>query len=178
MKVSSRARDAVRLVLEVARRGGTTTPVRLAEIAKVMGISRASLEQLAVALKCRMLVRGISGHNGGYVLARAADQITIGDVLHAVSGPTELASCALDGGACTEGDACECGLMWLVLKQRIDQALEQYTFADMLGESWAESVREEILALTGEPSSTRMTVDDLSARQYPERQWVRWETAP
>ena len=60
MKLSSSARHAVRLVLEVARRGGTHTPVPLSEIASVSGISTGFLEQLAIALKRHSLISGVT----------------------------------------------------------------------------------------------------------------------
>ncbi len=150
MKLSSSARHAVRLVLEVARRGGTQTPVPLSEIASVSGISTGFLEQLAIALRRHSLISGVSGRNGGYVLNRPPDKITIGDVLRAVIGPIDLAVCTADDDICMSSEFCESRLVWVLLKHRIHQVLNLYTFADMLEKNWVESVREEIQALTAE----------------------------
>ena len=151
MKLSSRSKHAVRLVLEVARRGGTATPVCLSEISSVSGTSRRFLEQLAIVLKRHSLICGVSGRNGGYVLARPADQITIGDVLRAAIGPIDLASCTADRDICMSSEFCECRLVWMLLKQHIHQVLDLYTFADILDKDWIGSVSEEIQAFAVEP---------------------------
>lgn len=138
----------MRLALEVARHGGDEQPVRLTHIAKLTGISRGFLEQLAIALKSHSLLRGVSGRNGGYLLARPADQITIGQVLNAVIGPINLSVCAAEPNLCMSSEFCECRLVWQLLRQRINDVLSEYTLADILDRNWAESVRNRLREAT------------------------------
>jgi Rrf2 family protein len=144
MKLSSRARHALRLALEVYRNGSEDKPVQLSEVSRITGISRGFLEQLAVALKSHSLIRGISGRKGGYVLARPADEITIGQVLTAVMGPVVLSVCTEDQSVCMSSEFCECRLVWQLLKQRIDEVLSKYTLADIASKNWIETIREQI----------------------------------
>ena len=81
MKLSARARYAVRLMVELLRNGGVDGPVQLSEIARLTGISRSFLEQLAIALKNHGLLYGICGRKGGYVIARPADEITLRHII-------------------------------------------------------------------------------------------------
>jgi len=116
----------------------------LSRIAKITGISRGFLEQLAIALKSHSLLRGVSGRNGGYLLARPADEITVGHVLNAVIGPINLAVCAADSNLCMSSEFCECRLLWLLLRQRINQVLGEYTLADILDKNWVKSIHTRL----------------------------------
>lgn len=142
MRLSSRARYAVRLTLEVHRRGHGGRPVRLSEISKVTNVSRRFLEQLAMTLKSHSILRGICGRNGGYVLGRAADEITVGDVLRAVTGPLELAVCTDEATDCMAAEFCEIRVIWMLLERRINEVLDDYTIADVLDKPSLEAVRE------------------------------------
>ncbi len=158
MKLSSRARHAVRLALEVARNGNQDEPVRLVEIAKKTGLSRGFLEQLACTLKSHSLLRGVCGRNGGYLLARSAGEITIGDVLHAVIGPLELSVCTLDDNTCMSSDFCECRLVWLLLQKRMTEILSEFTLADILDKDWMDTIRNQL-----KTKSSRELVSSLDA---------------
>jgi len=135
-------RYAVRLTLEVHRKGEIGKPVGLSEIAKVTNISRRFLEQLAMALKSHCILRGICGRNGGYVLGREAEDITIGDVMRAVTGPIELASCNEEPSDCMAAEFCESRVIWMLLEQRINDVLDEYSIADVLDRESLASIRE------------------------------------
>jgi Rrf2 family protein len=142
MKLSCRARYAVRLTLEVHRKGENGKPVGLSEVARVTNISRRFLEQLAMALKSHCILRGICGRNGGYVLGREADEITIGDVIRAVTGPIELASCNEEPSNCMAAEFCESRVIWMLLEQRVNDVLDEYSIADVLDRESLASIRE------------------------------------
>ena len=142
MRLSSRARYAVRLTLEVHRLGESGKPVRLSEVSRVTNISRRFLEQLAMALKSHCILRGFCGRNGGYTLGRPADEITIGDVVRAVTGPVELASCTEDPNDCMAAEYCESRVIWMLLEQRVNDVLNEYTIADVLDRKSLASIRD------------------------------------
>jgi len=146
MKLTSRARHALRLALEVSRLGGGERPVRLSEVSEVTGISKKFLEQLAMALKSHGLLRGISGRKGGYVLARPADRITIGEVLKAIMGPISLAVCTDEPSECMSSEFCECRMIWLLLEQRIRAVLDEFTLADISDAGWLGKIHAELEA--------------------------------
>jgi Rrf2 family protein len=142
MRLSSRARYAVRLTLEVYRLGKSGKPVGLPEVARVTNISRRFLEQLAMALKSHCILRGFCGRNGGYILGRPADEITIGDVMRAVTGPVELASCTEDPNDCMAAEFCESRVIWMLLEQRVNDVLDEFSIADVLDRTSLASIRD------------------------------------
>jgi Rrf2 family protein len=154
MRLSSRARRAVRLTLEVHRLGDGVKPVRLCEVARVTGISKRFLEQLAMALKHQSILRAICGRNGGYLLARDAGDITIGDVLRAVAGPVDLAAKHNDGdGAIGSGES---RVFWLLFEQRINQMLDEFTIADVLDRKSLRSIRETLELEKGKDDQSKV----------------------
>jgi Rrf2 family cysteine metabolism transcriptional repressor len=144
MKLSSRARHAVRLMLEISRLGDGEKPVQLSEVAKTTGLSKRFLEQLAISMKSHSLVTSVCGRKGGYLLARPGDEITIGNVLTAVMGPINLAVCAEDASLCLASEFCECRMIWVLLRERINSVLNEYTLADLLDKDWLETVRAQL----------------------------------
>lgn len=144
MKISSRARHAVRLVLEIARFSDGRTPVQLSEVARVTGLSRRFLEQIAIALKSHALLVGVCGRNGGYLLARPSEKITIGDVLAAVIGPIQLAACADAENLCMSSEFCTSRKVWALVQKRVNDVLDEYTIADLLDSRWLQQVDLEL----------------------------------
>ncbi|MCP4606018.1 MAG: Rrf2 family transcriptional regulator [Proteobacteria bacterium] len=144
MKISSRARHAVRLILEISRLGDGSNPVQLSEVAKITGLSRRFLEQLCILLKSHSLLIGVCGRNGGYLLARPSIEITIGDVLRAVIGPINLAVCAGDPTVCLSSEFCSSRMVWELLQKRINEVLDEYTIADLLDSKKMGSLRAQL----------------------------------
>ncbi len=134
----------MRLVLEVHRLGGTVAPVRLSEVARVTGISRRFLEQLALALKRHGLLGAVPGRRGGYYLARPAEQISIGDVITAAAGPISLAICVEYSDICMHAEYCECRLVWSLLQSRVDAVLAEHNIAELSSETALQAIRKEI----------------------------------
>jgi len=144
MKLSSRVRHAVRLVLEIARFSDGRTPVQLSEVAEITGLSRRFLDQLAVGLKSHGLIVAVRGRGGGYLLARQSEEISIGDVINAVDGPIQLATCAEDPHICMSSEFCSARVIWQLLQLRIDRTLSEYSIADLLDCARLKTIRAEL----------------------------------
>jgi Rrf2 family protein len=138
-------------MLEISRLGTEGKPVQLSQVAKTTGLSRRFLEQLAIALKSHSLVTSVCGRKGGYLLARSNDEISIGDVLTAVMGPINLAACAEDSSLCLSSEFCECRMVWVLLRERINGVLNEYTLADLLDKDWLATMRAQLPAQELEP---------------------------
>ncbi len=85
MKISSKGRYGLRCLVYMAM-GDLDIPLPLNVIADVQGISLLYLEQVFSALRKNGLVKSIKGSNGGYLLARSPDSITVGEVIKALEG--------------------------------------------------------------------------------------------
>jgi Rrf2 family protein len=68
-------------------------PVLIGDLAEQEAIPKKFLENILLALKHRGLVHSRKGPHGGYLLGKAPDQISIGDVIRALDGPLALVSC-------------------------------------------------------------------------------------
>jgi FeS assembly SUF system regulator len=86
------------------------------------------LKQLAHA----NLVVSFRGVNGGYRLARAADRITIAEVVTAMEGPIGMTECSAHAGLCGHEPHCGVRVNWQRINQAIAQALDSVTVADMI----------------------------------------------
>ena len=150
MKLSTRGRYALRLMLDIARNYVDGTPVSLTSVVERTGLSRGYLEQLAMALRTAGLLRGIAGRHGGYQLARPLDKIHLNDILEATIGPICIVNCIDEPETCLKSNDCECRLVYSLINDRIAQVLAEYSLADLLNEDRLAELRmlDETAAVT------------------------------
>ena len=90
MNISVKSEYALKAVFDLASQylaapgGASTSPVKIAEIAKRQKIPQKFLELILAGLKQSGFVDSRRGAEGGYLLARPPDSITVGEVLRAV----------------------------------------------------------------------------------------------
>ncbi len=84
MRISTKGRYAITAMLDLALNAKDGHKVTLADISEFQGISLSYLEQLFARLRQAKLVQGTRGPGGGYRLARAANEISITDIVIAV----------------------------------------------------------------------------------------------
>jgi Rrf2 family protein len=136
LRVSTRARYALRMMLDIARHSHDHGPVSLASISKRTEISKGYLEQVALALRSSRLLRSFVGRRGGYLLTAPPDQITIGHIFEALLGPTCLVDCVEDPSFCPRADYCECRVIYRMMNDRVQDVLRENTLADLLNPEW------------------------------------------
>jgi len=93
MKISTRSEYGIRLLLVLARSDGTA-PLSLSQIAHVEKLPHDYLEQLVGDLRRAELITASRGQSGGYRLGRAAEDISVADVVRAVEGSLMEMPCA------------------------------------------------------------------------------------
>ncbi|MCU1496513.1 MAG: putative Rrf2 family DNA-binding protein [Acidimicrobiales bacterium] len=146
MKVSTRGDYASRALLSLALHDdGTPTSVR--DIADRTALPQPYLEQILLALKGAGLVRSKRGVGGGYVLARAAEDITLAQIVSAVDGPIAVGDFGEphQNGACDHEGQCVLLAVWDNVGEHMRRLLEGRTLADIAniarGEAtWPEPV--------------------------------------
>jgi Rrf2 family protein len=153
MMFSTKAEYGVRVMVELARRGGIAAePVPLAEIAEHDGMPLAYLEHLVARLRKAGLVDSRRGSRGGYLLARSPTEITMAEVVEALEGsiaPIECISQGPDGSiVCSResdpGHVCPTKLLWTRVRGAIVRTLQDTTLADLV------LARRPSLGLAGE----------------------------
>ena len=124
MKLSTRARYALRLMVEIAKETNSNGDnISLCEVSKRTNISRRYLEQLTIALKNESLVRGWPGRGGGYCLSRSASRITVGQIIEEAIGPINIVECVLEPKICGMAGRCVCRPVYCEINDRIREVL-------------------------------------------------------
>ena len=132
MKISTKGRYGVRAMIDLASHAQNGTPVFLSEIARRQGISEKYLEHIFSALQKAGVVKAQRGRNGGYLLSRSADQITLNDIFSILEGPSNLVDCVTDAKACNKIGTCVTREIWTALGDKIEGTLKEYTLASLV----------------------------------------------
>ncbi len=130
MRVSTRGRYGLRVMIELALRNGQG-PVVMGEIAKSQGISRKYLHSLLTSLKSAGLVHSVRGAGGGYVLAALPENITAGEVVKALEGPFALVDCVTDSSVCSRVDSCVTREVWQKMGEAAEKVLSDITIGQL-----------------------------------------------
>lgn len=130
--VSTRTQYGIRALVRLALAGDRESSV--SEIAAQEGISAKYLEGIISLLKSAGLVLSQRGKNGGYRLARNAEEIRMLDVVTALDGRIEPVQCSGSSG-CDKASFCLPSRFWNGLKQRIDAYLAETSLADIVAGS-------------------------------------------
>ena len=130
MKLSVKSDYAVRAVLAMARRpAGEIT--RVETLAAEGGLPPNYLVQILIELKASGLVRSVRGKEGGYQLARPADQISVADVLRCIDGPLASVRDIGLGDLPYSGPTAALTDVWRALRASMRSVLEETTLADV-----------------------------------------------
>jgi Rrf2 family iron-sulfur cluster assembly transcriptional regulator len=132
VKVSTRGDYACRALLSLALHE-SVEPTSIRDIAERTGLPQPYLEQILLALKGAGLVRSKRGVGGGYVLARAPESITLGDIVGAVDGPIQVGDFGEphQHGACDHEGQCVLLAIWSAVSDHMRRHLDAQTLADI-----------------------------------------------
>ena len=132
MRVSAKVDYALRAMLELAAAGGL---VKAEQLSSAQSIPRKFLESILLQLRHEELVSSHRGVEGGYALARPADEISVADVIRAVEGPIATVRGSRPEDVEYVGAAAGLQLLWLDLRTAMRDVLEQTTLADLVNRS-------------------------------------------
>jgi len=133
MKISTRGRYALRLMLDLATYN-TGVPVSLKDIAARQEISEKYLEQIISILNKAGFVRSIRGAQGGYALTKAPKDYTVGMILRLTEGELAPVDCVvMDSAICEKKDACVTVRVREKLYEAICGVVDNITLEDLLG---------------------------------------------
>jgi len=131
MKLSTRGRYALRMMMEIYRQGDKKKPVSLSLVAKNTQLSRRYLEQLVIDMKRSSLIKGFSGKLGGYLLTRPGEDIKVVEIVEAAIGPINVVNCVLEPKSCSEADNCECRELYSIINNKITSIMSEVSLADL-----------------------------------------------
>jgi len=139
--ITRKTKYALRALIHLAGRD-RQTPVLIADLAREERIPRKFLERILLDLKSRGVLRSQKGKGGGYFLARAPHEISLGDVLRFLDGPLAPVSCVSQTAyaPCREcSDEATCGIRSVMKEVRdaIADIVDATTLADLVQRSRA-----------------------------------------
>ena len=129
MKISTRSRYGLRLLAELARRGGVQTQV--AELAAAQDIPPAYAAKLVDPLRAAGLVKSARGLGGGISLSRRAADIRVLEAVEALEGDLSLVDCLTNGADRDCLVNCPTHRLWEDLENLIKGFLAEQSLQDL-----------------------------------------------
>ena len=139
MKISTKGRYALRLMLDIAL-NDAKTPVRIKDIAERQQISDKYLEQIVSSLNKAGFVKSLRGPQGGYRLTKKPEEYTVGMILRLIEGSLSPVACLDDDiNNCIRADRCPTLILWEKLYDAISEVVDNITLADLI--SWQKNMK-------------------------------------
>lgn len=166
MKISTLEEYSIRCLAQLSRATGKLT---ISQIAEAEGLTEENTAKVMARLRTHGLVRSIRGKDGGYLLARPAEEISVADVVASVSGAV------LDWERChgnDPGDGCvhrtDCGLrpVWTNLTRIVDTFLGSISLADLVDDE--QAVASRLRELRGSRPASAAGAAPANTRSAPE----------
>ena len=143
MKISKKCRYALKAVFELTWRN-TGKPIKIHDIADAQGVSPRFTEVILNELKHGGFVESKRGNQGGYMLARDAEDLTVREVIEYIQGPISVApdsTKATRNGAFWGDEAFK--ELWQEVNSAISEVCDKKIFAELVE---FEQARREICA--------------------------------
>ena len=132
MKISTKGRYALRMLLDLAEHINCGY-ISLKDIAERQNISKKYLEQIIPILNKSGILRTVRGAQGGYMLAKAPEKISVGEILRLTEGSLEPVSCLdEDPAECERSAFCATLPVWRGLSKVINEYLDSISLQDIL----------------------------------------------
>ena len=143
MHVTAKADYAIRAVVELAD-SSQQEPRKVDSVAKAQGIPVSFLENILTQLRSSGVVRSQRGPEGGYWLAKPAEDLNLAHVIRAVEGPLVGVRGQRPEEIEYMGSAESLKQVWIAVRANLRNVLETVTVADVA----AGSLPKDVMALT------------------------------
>ena len=134
VSINQKCQYALRALFELAVKN-SGEPCKIGAVAEAQGIPVRFLENILNSLKSGGFVASSRGKDGGYVLAKPASDITVGEVIRFVQGPFAPVECAASGSdLCAFSDDCVFHPLGEKARIALEQVYDGTTLADLVDE--------------------------------------------
>jgi len=131
MQLSTRSRYGTRLMLDMAQHYNDG-PIHLSDIAKRQDVSVKYLEQIIIPLKKAGYIESLRGPQGGHILAKPPEEITVKEIVGLLEEGTSLVECCDDTTVCKRTDICPTRIFWKEASEAMFDRLQSITLADLV----------------------------------------------
>jgi Rrf2 family protein len=139
VRVTAKVDYAVRALLELAV--ATDGPVKGERIAQAQGIPLKFLENILIDLRHANIVRAQRGAEGGYWLARPANEVTLGEIIRAVEGPLASVRGEPPEDVSYTGAAENLRTVWVAVRASLRAVVDELTLADVVADRLPTRIR-------------------------------------
>ena len=139
MRVTAKVDYAVRALLELAVAG--EGPVKGERIAQAQEIPLKFLENILIDLRHANVVRAQRGAEGGYWLARPANEVTLGEIIRAVEGPLASVRGEPPEDMNYTGAAEHLRTVWVAVRASLRSVVDELTLADVVADRMPARIR-------------------------------------
>ena len=137
MHISVKGEYALQAIFDLASQC-PGEPIRIADIARRQKIPQKFLEVILAGMKQAGFVESRRGAEGGYLLARAAESLTVGEVLRSIESNQQGRSRSRRKAETPFTD------MWRQVDSAVSEIIDQTTFAGLL-RAWTEKQNKYVL---------------------------------
>ncbi|MHB9034817.1 MAG: RrF2 family transcriptional regulator [Anaerolineae bacterium] len=132
MKISTKGEYGIRALLELSQRYGEGY-IQSSEIAEKRSIPENYLYQLLITMRKAGLIRSRRGPQGGHMLARSPEKITLNEAVLALEGPLSPTLCSdeLAPEECQYSEVCAVREIWQLVTEATQKVLTDTTFAQL-----------------------------------------------
>lgn len=102
-----------------------------ADIAREIGAPQNYLGKLLKTLAANGLLVSQKGFNGGFRLARPADDISLFDVVEPIDKVSRWGNCFMKSGSCSENEPCAVHTRWKSIRESYLGFLHETTISDL-----------------------------------------------
>lgn len=143
MRISTKGRYALRMLTDLAINKDKGF-ISLKDIATRQQISKKYLEQIVPLFNGSGILEANRGFQGGYKLAEAAEDYTVGDILRITEGNLTPVPCADSSqNSCEMSDNCTTQFVWEGLYKAINNYLDSVTLGDIVEKQIRNKRRKE-----------------------------------
>lgn len=131
MKISTKGRYALTIMIHLGRAYEEEKYLSLTEISERENISLKYLEKIMISLKKADFFDVQKGKEGGYRLKKSPREITIGSIIRAAEEELNIVDCVKNDG-CPNKNKCDTYPLWKGLSDEINEYLDSKSLKDYL----------------------------------------------
>ncbi len=133
MSISQKCQYGLRAIFELAKNDGAG-PLKMMEISRRQAIPLRFLEIILNELKRGGFIRAMRGKDGGCLLARSPDELTVGEIIRFIEGSFAPVGCLNEGNteSCPLQGNCVFLGLWEKAQSALSQVYDGTTFQDLI----------------------------------------------
>lgn len=131
MELTRKGEYAIRGIVYLASQPANQVCL-LSDIASSVDVPQTFLAKIFQQFSKIGLVKSYRGTGGGFVLGRAADKITLLEVVEAVEGPIIPNRCVIGVGECIRDATCNIHPIWVKIQLQVRGSLQEVTLKDLV----------------------------------------------